>query len=84
VRIAIRRFGEGTGIIIPDELLAQLGLDGKTEADVYVRDGALVIRAPSKSTRSGWAEASKAIAAAGDDTLVLPEFLNEDDADPKW
>jgi antitoxin MazE len=84
MRIAIRRIGDETGIIIPDELLAQLGLEGQAEADVYVRDGALVIRAPSRLTRSGWAEASKAIAAAGDDTLVLPEFPNEDDADLKW
>jgi antitoxin MazE len=84
MRIAIRRVGDETGIIIPDELLAELGLEGQAEADVFVRDGALVVCAPSKPVRSGWAEASKVVAAAGDDALVLPEFANEDDAELKW
>lgn len=29
--------------------------------------------------RTGWAEASKALAVAGDDPLVLSEFANESD-----
>jgi hypothetical protein len=32
-----------------------------------------------KVVRAGWAEASMAIATAGDDALVWPEFPNEDD-----
>jgi antitoxin MazE len=34
--------------------------------------------------REGWAEVSKAIVAAGDDTLVWPEFANEGDAEFEW
>ena len=41
-------------------------------------------RARTVPARAGWAEASKAIAAAGDDALVLPEFDLQDDADQTW
>ena len=51
---------------------------------MLVEDGALVLRPPKLSPRAGWAEASKAIAAAGDDTLVLAEFANAGDADLEW
>lgn len=39
---------------------------------------------PKKSPRQGWAEASKAIAALGEDKLIWPEFANEADADWEW
>ena len=42
------------------------------------------LRKPSKPVRSGWAEASKKLAAANDDALVLGEFSNADDADLTW
>ena len=34
--------------------------------------------------RAGWAEASRAIAAAGDDALVWPEFGNAEDEGLAW
>lgn len=37
-------------------------------------------RKPQQNVRVGWARASRAIAAAGDDKLVWPEFGNEADA----
>jgi hypothetical protein len=37
-----------------------------------------------RTTRDGWAEASREIAARGDDALVMPEFANEDDAKLTW
>jgi antitoxin MazE len=37
-----------------------------------------------KPVREGWAEDSKAIADAGDDKLVWPEFPNEDDKFLEW
>lgn len=82
MRIAIRRVGNSKGIIIPTAMLAQVGLE--TEAEVSIVDGALVVRAPSKSVRTGWAAASMALAEAGDDKLLLPEFANEGDAELKW
>ncbi|MDY7576131.1 AbrB/MazE/SpoVT family DNA-binding domain-containing protein [Actimicrobium sp. CCI2.3] len=80
--IAIRRIGNSKGIIIPTSILSQLGLE--TEADVSVVDGAMVVRVPARPNRSGWADASKAIALAGDDVLVMPEYANADDALLSW
>jgi antitoxin MazE len=37
-----------------------------------------------KNPREGWAEASEAIAREGDDTLLLGEFPNHDDAELTW
>lgn len=34
-----------------------------------------------RPAREGWADASKKIAAAGDDELVWPEFANVEDSD---
>lgn len=75
--IKIRSVGNSKGIIIPKSIIAQLGL--ATEADVSVVDGAMVVRGPAKPNRSGWADASKAVALADDDALVMPEFTNTDD-----
>jgi antitoxin MazE len=74
--------GNSQGVLIPKPILAQLGFEG--EVDMEVENGALIIRKPRKKSREGWAEASKAIAAAGDDALVMGEFPNADDAELPW
>lgn len=82
MRIAIRKLGNSQGIIIPKPLLAQAGLTD--EADLLIENGALTLRPVKRSPREGWAEASRKIAAASDDTLVWPEFGNSDDKKLKW
>jgi antitoxin MazE len=82
VKITIRRMGNSQGVIIPKPLLAQAGLEA--EAEITVEKGAIVLRKPSTSLREGWAEASRRLAAAGDDALVWPEFANDADNDLKW
>jgi len=37
-----------------------------------------------RQPRAGWAEASKEIAERGKDTLILPEFANDFDAEWAW
>ncbi|CAH0443271.1 hypothetical protein LMG9673_03998 [Ralstonia pseudosolanacearum] len=74
--------GNSQGVLIPKPILAQLGLED--EVDMAVEDGALVIRKPEKRAREGWAEASQAVAAAGDDALVMGEFPNADDMETVW
>ena len=78
----IRRLGNSRGVLIPKPLLKQAGLED--QAEILVEGNTLVIRRPKKVSRQGWAEASKKLAASGDDKLVWPEFANEDDADLKW
>ena len=82
MKITIRQIGNSQGIVIPKPLLAQIGLEG--EAETTIEGDALVLRKPSKPVRSGWAEASKKLADANDDALVLGEFSNVDDADLTW
>lgn len=82
MRIAIRRIGNSIGMIIPTTMLQQVGLE--SEAEVSVEDGALVIRAPAKPVRSGWAQSSEELAKHEDDALLLPEFGNADDEQLRW
>lgn len=78
----LRKLGNSQGVIIPKPLLAEVGLTG--EAEMRVENGAIVLRPARRSPREGWAEASAAIAAAGDDRLVWPEFANEGDETLTW
>jgi antitoxin MazE len=78
----IRRLGNSQGILIPKPLLQQVGL--VDEADLRVEGDALVLRKPQTPPRTGWAEQCKALAATGDDALVLPEFANEGDEELTW
>ena len=78
----IRRLGNSHGILIPKPLLQQVGL--VDQAEMRVEGDALVLRRPKAAPRAGWAEASKKLAAAGDDALALPDFPNEGDAELKW
>lgn len=82
MKIAIRKMGNSRGVIIPKPVLAQVGLDD--EAEMSIEHGAIILRRPHKGVREGWAEASKAIAACGDDALVWPEFGNAQDSELAW
>jgi antitoxin MazE len=82
MKIAIRRIGNSKGIIIPTAILNQLGLEH--EADLSIKDDALVIRPPQKEIRAGWSEASKELSVSDDDALVMPEFANAGDAELRW
>ena len=82
MKIAIRKMGNSQGVIIPKPVLTQLGLD--SEAEMSIERDAIVLRKPRKSIREGWAAASKAIAASGDDRLVWPEFGNAGDSELTW
>ena len=78
----IRRIGNSKGIIIPKTMLKEAGLE--REAEIALERGAIVLRKPRRNPRQGWAEASRKIAAAGNDQLEWPEFANQDDGDLQW
>jgi antitoxin MazE len=77
----LRRLGNSHGVIIPKPLLAQVGMSG--EAEMSVENGAIVLRPAKRAPREGWAEASRALAAA-EEGLAWPEFANEGDSDLRW
>jgi len=79
---AIRRLGNSQGILIPKPLLQQVGL--VDQAELRVEGEMLILRKPKAAPRAGWADACKALAAAGKDAMVLPEFANEEDRELTW
>jgi antitoxin MazE len=67
MRVPLRKIGNSSGVIVPRAMLLQLALG--EEVEMAVEKGAIVLRRPS-AARAGWAEASVAVAAAGEDSLA--------------
>ena len=84
MRAAIRKLGNSSGVIIPKIMLAEIGVAAGDTVDLSLEDGRITIIPLKRRPREGWAEASRAIAEAGDDALVWPEFGNDEDATLKW
>ncbi len=84
MRIALRKMGNSSGVIIPKPLLAQIGAQAGGDVEMAVEKDRIVIQAIKAERRVGWAEASQAISQAGDDALVWPEFGNADDEALSW
>ncbi|MBV8750204.1 MAG: AbrB/MazE/SpoVT family DNA-binding domain-containing protein [Candidatus Eremiobacteraeota bacterium] len=82
MRASLQRVGNSQGVIIPKPILAQLGFE--RDLEMAIEGDALVIRKAKRHPREGWAEAARALAAAGDDGLVWPEFGNDDDDELVW
>jgi antitoxin MazE len=76
VRAIIRKLGNSSGVIIPKSILAEIGIAAGDAVDLSLEDGRIAITSIKRRPREGWAEASRAIAEAGDDALVWPEFGN--------
>lgn len=84
MRISIRQIGNSRGVILPKPLLAQLGFNGESGAEMTTEGDALVLRRPASPVRTGWVEAARKIAEAGDDELLMGEFGNAGDAELAW
>jgi antitoxin MazE len=72
------------GVAGVTQVLAQLGLDAEAGVEMTIEDGALVLRRPASPARTGWAEAARSIAEAGDDELAMGEFGNAEDSELVW
>ena len=82
LHLQIRQIGNSRGVVIPKAILEQVGFDD--QADLVIEGDKLVLSKPKKNPREGWAEDSIVIAAAGEDGLVLGDFMNEGDEDWVW
>lgn len=69
MRVALRKMGNSSGVILSKPMLAQIGAVGAEEIEMSVEGDRVVIAAVSRHPREGWAEASKALAASGDDGI---------------
>jgi len=81
---SVRKLGNSAGVIIPKAVLADMGLAAGDAVDLRREGDRLVLTPVPRAKRAGWAEASRDIAAAGDDGLVWPEFGNAGEADLTW
>ncbi len=84
MRTAIRKLGNSSGVIIPKAMLAEVGVAIGDQIELALDDKRITITPIKRRPREGWAEASRAIAEAGDDALVWPEFGNDADAELEW
>jgi antitoxin MazE len=72
----IIRIGNSHGVILPSGILRQLNLNAKSSVDVLIEDNKIIIRS---SPRQGWEAAAQKMAAAGDDTPLMPDFFEDED-----
>jgi len=67
------RIGNSQGIRIPKSLLEQLNFPTQVTLEATA-DGALLVR-PVRASREGWEEAFAAMAASGEDTVLIDTGL---------
>jgi len=84
MQTAVRKLGNSAGVIIPKAVLAELGLSAGDAVEMRMEDGRLVLAPVRPPRRAGWSDASRAIAASGDDAPVWPDLGNAGDADLAW
>lgn len=76
--------GNSSGVIIPKPVLVHLGVTAGDDLDLALEGDRIVLVPVRARPRAGWAEAARAIADAGDDSLVWPEFSNSGDVELEW
>jgi antitoxin MazE len=84
MRTALRKLGNSFGVIIAKSMLAEVGIGIGDTVDITLEEGRIVLVPVKRRPRAGWAEASRAIAEAGDDAPVWPEFGNAEDESLEW
>lgn len=84
MQTVVRKLGNSAGVIIPKSVLAELGLSAGDAVHMRLEDGQLILEPVRRTRRAGWADASRAVVALKDDSLVWPEFGNPGDAELKW
>jgi hypothetical protein len=67
---------------IRSQIVAFSASERLSRHDVQLRS--VVLRRPASQGRTGWAEAARRIADAGDDELVMGEFGNAEDPGLVW
>ena len=84
MRAAVRKLGNSSGVIIPKSLLGELGVAVGDPVEMTLEAGRIVLIPIKRRARAGWAEASRSLAEARDDSLVWPEFGNAENETLSW
>lgn len=75
MQMDIIKIGNSKGIRLPLAVLKQCGIDSKVELEI--QDNYIIIK-PIKNPRQGWAEAFQLMHKNNDDTLVIPDELDDE------
>lgn len=75
MQMDIIKIGNSKGIRLPLAFLKQCGIDSKVELEI--QDNCIIIK-PIKNPRQGWAEAFELMHKNNDDTLVIPDELDDE------
>lgn len=84
MKTALRKMGNSLGVIIPAPAIADAAIKTGDSLDVSIEKGRIVLSPVRRNPREGWADDARALALAGDDGLVWPEFANEGDDELEW
>jgi len=74
MRTSIVAIGNSRGVRIPKSVLQQCNFE--TDAELLVENGNVVIMPVRRKPREGWEESFKAMASAGDDSMVISEKID--------
>jgi len=66
--------GNSSGVIIPKPILNGLGVKAGDHLEMTLEAGKVILAPLNRHPREGWTESARALAEAGDDGLVWPEF----------
>ena len=70
------QIGNSKGIRIPHKILSQSRIDDRI--DLTVKNGAIILKPIKKTPREGWAIEAIKMHAEGDDRLLVPDVLGDD------
>ena len=84
MRVAVRKLGNSSGVVIPKSMLAEIGLAPGDAIDVSLEDGRIAITPVKRRPREGWAAASAEIGELRDEDLAWLQFGNEGDDKLQW
>jgi len=73
MEVDVIRIGNSQGIRLPLSILRQCGIGSKVELEIK---GNYIILKSLKAPRQGWAEAFKLMHKEGDDSLLVPEEID--------
>lgn len=80
--VSIIPIGNSKGIRIPKSILKQLGIREKVELEVHNNE--ILIKPLNDKPRTGWEDAFVVMHQKEDDTMLLPENLDEEEFEWEW
>jgi len=86
MQTSLRKMGNSTGMILPKEILRQIGAEAGAKVDLAVENDRVVLTLVKRRVREGWAE-DAALVGAQELTEEERDWLNvpnEGDAELTW